>query len=271
MTISPNKHPWLYNHTNLADFWKMLPCIFSLDFWRVNPQLKKCNTWIDAYNWNQEYEKFIFDEHFYQDGEKYLFDNKHRPLCMCQPMFGDLTRSRAWQPDYNTYWNHDRQFLLNKNKTANHFMKKFLFRMQKIKFDRTMLLEKISRKVAQDKNIKTDKYVDSDDFLSDLYKLSMYNYFDIMDLMLNSFYSTKEKNACLYDFYSLEPVRISDYTIFVKGITDDIWTNDFIPTAKSRKHQVDSIIVIPPQYNIKITKSILERMNKKYFNKNGSN
>ena len=111
---------------NLKHFWKVLPSIFTLDFWRVNKIVRKKRfgclyTFADIFaikKWAKK-KGYSWDNSWYLDGEKYLYKNGVK-VCMIQPFNPRvLTRTKAHQPDYCDDIIIDNTFLLNHNKTDN--------------------------------------------------------------------------------------------------------------------------------------------------------
>lgn len=262
---------------NLAHFWRILPSVFTLDFWRVNKILRKkcfgCLYTVDNLFKIKEWAKkhgYSWDNTWYLDGERYLWKNGV-PVCMIQPMFSDkLTRYMAHQPDYKEYTNKNSTFLLNRNKTANALFEA-LNKEREILFNRDKLCEKINRKVAKEKS----KYIKSDEFIRDLAELSFENYYDILALKNNTNLSAKEKKEYIGDYCDYDPVYLKDYITWeesekAEAANEDYewnWTADYIPTALTRG-AIDSVLCINPEkiYNVKVTPDILKRLHKIYFN-----
>ena len=76
---------------NLKHFWKALPSVFTLDFWRVNKIVRKKRfgclyTFDDIFaikKWAKK-KGYSWDNSWYLDGEKYLYKNGVK-VCMIQP------------------------------------------------------------------------------------------------------------------------------------------------------------------------------------------
>lgn len=262
---------------NLKYFWRILPSIFTLDFWRVNKMLRKkrfgCLCIFDNLFEIKEWAKkhgYSWDNTWYLDGERYLWKNGI-PVCMIQPMFSDkLTRYMAHQPDYKEYTNKNSTFLLNHNKTANALFEA-LNKEREILFRRDQLCEKINYKIAKEKS----KYMKSDEFIRDLAELSFENYYDILALKNNTNLSAKEKKEYIGDYCDYDSVYLKDYITWeesekAEAANEDYewnWTADYIPTALTRG-AIDSVLCINPEkiYNVKVTPDILKRLHKIYFN-----
>lgn len=264
----------------LGYFWKILPSIFTFDFWRVNKIVRKKKRFGCIYSleedlyiikkWAKKH-GYTWDNTWYLDGERYLLKN-NVPVCMIQPMFPrKLTRNMAHQPDYaDKIVNKNHVFLLNHNKTANALFEA-LNAEQEILFKRDKLCEKINHKVAKEKT----KYTKSDEFIYDLAELSFENYYDILALKNNTTLSVKEKKQYIGDYCEYDQVYLKDYLSWeefeeleVKGKEYNwCWTGDYIPTALTRG-AIDSVICINPDkiYNVKVTPDILKRLHKIYFN-----
>ena len=259
---------------NLKYFWKVLPSVFTLDFWRVNKILRKTrfgytfNNLFKIKEWAKKH-GYGWDDSWYLDGERYLWKNGV-PVCMIQPMFNKPTRYMAHQPDYKEYTNKNSTFLLNHNKTANALFEA-LNKEREILFKRDQLCEKINRKVAKEKS----KYIKSDEFIRDLAELSFENYYDVLALKNNTNLSAKEKKEYIGDYCDYDPVYLKDYITWeesekAEAANEDYdwnWTADYIPTALTRG-AIDSVLCINPEkiYNVKVTPDILKRLHKVYFN-----
>ena len=259
---------------NLAYFWKVLPFVFTLDFWRVNKVLHKTrfgytfNNLFEIKEWAKKH-GYSWDNTWYLDGERYLWKNRV-PVCMIQPMFNKPTRYMAHQPDYKEYTNKNFTFLLNHNKTANALFE-VLNLEREILFKRDKLCEKINYKVAKEKS----KYIKSDEFIRDLAELSFENYYDILALKNNTKLSAKEKKEYIGDYCDYDIIHLKDYITWeeseeLEARNEDYewnWTADYIPTALTRG-AIDSVLCINPEkiYNVKVTPDILKRLHKVFFN-----
>lgn len=262
---------------NLKHFWKALPQIFTIDFWRVNKMVKKHKvgclyTYGDIYEikkWAKA-KGYSWDETWYLDGERYLY-RKGVKVCMIQPFSPRvLTRYYAHQPDYEEYIIRDRTFLLNHNKTACALFD-CLNKEKEYLFDRDKLYEKINRKLtAKDKG-----YLDSNEFLTDLAHLSFGNYYDILDLKNNNTLTLKQKKQYIGDYCEYDTIYLKDYLSYEEyeekeknnENPDWNWTADFVPTALTRG-SIDSVLCINPAKlpKLKVTATLLKRMHKLFFN-----
>ena len=263
---------------NLKHFWKVLPMIFTKDFWVVNKILKLQKVGC-LYRYKYEiYEikkwakkkGYSWDNSWYLDGEKYLYKNKI-PVCMIQPFTPRiLTGYKAHQPDYEKYLVTDKTFLLNHHKTAKALFM-CLNKEREYLFDRDKLCEKINSAISK----KDKKYLNSDEFLSDLAKLSFGNYYDILALKNNTNLSAKEKKAYIGDYCDYDIIHLKDYITFeeadektLKGEDFDWqWTADFVPSGLT-KGAIDSVICINPEkiHGLKVTPQLLKRLHKMFFN-----
>ena len=112
------------------NFWKVLPDLFTLDFWRVNPKLKKLAQNI-GYDCLSEAEIWAAHKGYdwcytwYLDGEKFLL-KKEICICMYSPYEEKFTRIYAHQPDYKENYNYNDTFMLNHNKSARFFFEHFV-------------------------------------------------------------------------------------------------------------------------------------------------
>ena len=262
---------------NLTHFWKILPSIFTLDFWRVNKMVRKkrfgCLYTFDNIfaikKWAKEH-GYSWDDSWYLDGERYLWKN-NVPVCMIQPLSPNkLTRYKAHLLNYTDQATRNRTFLLNCNKTANALFEA-LNKEREILFKRDQLCEKINRKVAKEKS----KYMKSDEFIRDLAELSFENYYDVLALKNNTNLSAKEKKEYIGDYCDYDSVYLKDYITWEESEELEVrnedyewnWTADYIPTALTRG-AIDSVLCINPEkiYNVKVTPDILKRLHKIYFN-----
>ena len=265
---------WLRNNTNFVSFWKVLPLIFTLDFWRVNKKLLKNSRNIyhlelnEIKKWAKKHGYYTSDG-WYLDGEKYLFKNGIK-LCMIQPLYYDkFTRLYAWQPNGKEGTHFDHTFLLNKHKTARALFK-CLNEESNALFERDRLCDKINQHIAT----KDKKYLKSDEFLRELFSLSYGNYYDVLDLKNNSLYTSKEKKEFLGDYCEYKPIILSDYLSFEEADMKEArkeefdwnWTADFIPTALTRG-AIDSVLCINPSkiHGLKVTPELLKRMHDLFF------
>ena len=265
---------WWKTNVNLNSFWRVLPLLFTLDFWRINRNLlsrrgyKYYAELDEIKKWAKKHGYYTSDG-WYLDGEKYLFKNGIK-LCMIQPLYYDkLTRLYAWQPNGKEGTHFDHTFLLNKHKTARALFK-CLNEESNALFERDRLCDKINQRIAA----KDKKYLKSDEFLHDLAHLSRWNYYDILDLKNNTIYTNKEKKQFLGDYCDYEPIFLSDYLSFeeaeIKEATgeefDWNWTADFIPTALTRG-SIDSVLCINPSkiHGLKVTPELLKRMHNLFF------
>lgn len=266
---------WLKINTNLKSFWRVLPLVFTLDFWRVNKKLLKCHGYIyyaeldEIKKWAKKH-GYYTSNGWYLDGEKYLFKNGIK-LCMIQPLYyNKFTREYAWQPNGKEGTHLDHTFLLNCHKTAKALFQCLNSECQRL-YERDRLCDKINYKIAA----KDKKYLKSDEFLHDLSTLSYENYYDILDLKNNTVYTNKEKRQFLGDYCDFKPVVLSDYLSFEEAEMKEArgeefdwnWTADFIPTALTRG-AIDSVLCINPSkiHGLTVTPDLLERMHKLFFN-----
>ena len=134
----------------LEHFWKILSSVFTLDFWRVNPKLKKLNKHLGAESiykakkWAKKH-GYDWDNSFYMDGEKFLSKNGVA-ICMCQPYRHEIfTRELAHVGDDGSVY-YNTTFLLNHNKTANYLFQNFILKEQYHIFLRDMIYNEINKK-----------------------------------------------------------------------------------------------------------------------------
>lgn len=262
----------------LTHFWRVLPFIFTKDFWFTNKIVKKKRfgclyTFDNVYEIKKWAKKqgYSWDNTWYLDGEKYLYKNGI-PVCMIQPYNSkNFTRCRAHQPDYKECINRDTTFLLNCHKTAKALFE-CLNKEREYLFERDKIYNKISYKLA----IEDKAYLDSDEFLTDLSDLSFGNYYDVLALKNNTKLTLKEKKQYIGDYCDYGSIILSHYLSYeeyeeqeAKGNTLDYWnwTADFVPTALS-EGAIDSILCINPEKlpTLKVTPALLKRMHKLYFN-----
>lgn len=262
---------------NLTHFWKVLPSIFTLDFWRVNKIVRKKRfgclyTFDDIFTIKKWAKKkgYSWDNSWYLAGEKYLYKNGVK-VCMIQPFNPKvLTRVKAHQPDYKDNIICDTTFLLNHNKTANALFE-CLNRERMYLYERDVLYFKIANKFAT----KDKEYLNSNEFLTDLAELSFGNYYDVLALKNNSNLTLKEKKQYIGDYCDYDNIMLKDYLsneeyeeLKVKGKDPDWnWTADLIPTALTRG-AIDSVLCINPEKlpKLKVTAALLKRMHKLFFN-----
>ena len=262
---------------NLTHFWKVLPSIFTLDFWRVNRIVRKKRfgclyTFDDIFaikKWAKK-KGYSWDNSWYLDGEKCLYKNGVK-VCMIQPFNPKvLTRIKAHQPDYKENIIRDTTFLLNHNKTANALFE-CLNKERKYLYERDILYFKIANKFAT----KDKEYLNSNEFLTDLAELSFGNYYDVLALKNNPNLTLKEKKQYIGDYCDYDNIILKDYLsneeyeeLKTKGKDPDWnWTADLIPTALTRG-AIDSVLCINPEKlpKLKVTTTLLKRMHKLFFN-----
>lgn len=107
----------------LKSFWKVLPLIFTKDFWFVNNKLKAYKDLQAIKCWAKQ-KGYRWDNTFYMDGEKYFWKGNVK-VCMVQPYNWDVfTRYYAHQPEWINLSGKepfgDGTFLLNRHKTAKY-------------------------------------------------------------------------------------------------------------------------------------------------------
>ena len=252
----------------LHNFWKLLPSLFTLDFWFVNRKLKKLvkNHIVGAYEideakkWATK-QGYTWDNTWYIDGEKFLMKD-NCCICMYSPYDHEFTRYYAHTRNYSEKKTANQTFLLNHNKTANFFFKYFLSLESKKLYDREVKYYEMNKRISAEGK----DYLDSEDFLNDLHWLSMCNYYDLLDLRDNTNYSNKEKREFVGDFYSLSKIDLNEYETIEENHNSNLWINDIILTALN-KEGIDSVLVINPSklYGVKITKELLKRLQKEFF------
>ncbi len=262
---------------NLTHFWKVLPSVFTFDFWRVNKIVRKKRfgclyTFDDIFaikKWAKQ-KGYSWDNSWYLDGEKYLYKNGVK-VCMIQPFNPKvLTRIKAHQPDYKDNVVCDTTFLLNHNKTANTLFE-CLNKERKCLYERDMLYSKIANKLAA----KDKGYLNSNEFLTDLAELSFGNYYDVLALKNNPNLTLKEKKQYIGDYCDYDNIVLKHYLsneeydqLEAKGENDLDWnwTADFIPTALT-SGAIDSVLCINPDKlpELKVTPELLKRMHDLFF------
>ena len=262
---------------NLKHFWKVLPFIFTLDFWRVNKMVRKKRfgclyTFVDVFaikKWAKK-KGYSWDNSWYLDGEKYLYKNGVK-VCMIQPFNPRvLTRTKAHQPDYCDDIIVDNTFLLNHNKTANALFECICHEFD-ILHKRDMLYNKIAHKIAK----KDKEYLNSNEFLSDLGTLSFGNYYDVLALKNNKSLTIKEKKQYIGDYCEYNNIVLKhylsneEYDELKNQGENDLdwnWTADFIPTALT-SGGIDSVLCINPDKlpELKVTPELLKRMHDLFF------
>ena len=258
-------------------FWKVLPIIFTKDFWFTNKMLKKkrfgcLNRYVhNIYEIKQWAKKngYSWDETWYLDSERYLYKNKV-PVCMIQPYNPKIfTRYFAHQPDYTDELVENKTFLLNYSKTAKALFK-FLNKEKQYLYDRDRIYEKINSAIYR----KDKQYLDSNDFLTDLSHLSFGNYYDVLALKNDIKLTDEEKKEYIGDYCDKRDVLLDDYISFEDAAIaektnkdfDWNWTADFIPTALTRG-AIDSVLCLNPNKirGLKVTPELLDKMHDLFF------
>ena len=259
----------------LKSFWKVLPMLFTKDFWFTNKMVKK-RRFGCLYTFDNVYEikkwakrkGYSWDSTWYLNGERYLYKDGV-PVCMIQPYNPKiLTRYFAHQPDYTDELVEDKTFLLNRSKTAKALFE-CLNKEREYLYERDMLCEKIT------KNLKNKEYINSNDFLTDLAHLSFGNYYDILELRNDSIYSNKEKQQFIGDYCDFDKIKITSYLSCSEAEEKELngedfdwnWTADFVPTALT-EGAIDSVLCINPHKipGLTVTPELLKRMHDLFFN-----
>ena len=267
----------LFKLLKLKSFWRVLPSVFTVDFWIVNKIVRKRHfgclyTFSDAYaikKWAKA-KGYSWDTTWYLDGEKYLYKNGVK-VCMIQPFNPRvLTRIMAHQPNHCDDIVVDDTFLLNHNKTANALFECICHEFD-ILYERDMLYNKIAYNIAK----KDKEYLNSNEFLSDLGTLSFGNYYDVLALKNNKSLTIKEKKQYIGDYCEYANVVLKhylsneEYDELKKQGENDLdwnWTADFIPTALT-SGAIDSVLCINPDKlpELKVTPELLKRMHNLFF------
>lgn len=259
----------------LRNFWKLLPSLFTLDFWFVNRKLKKLAKEhvgaLEIYKAKQWATKhgYSWDNTWYLDGEKFVMKN-NCCICMYSPYEQTLTRFYTHMKNFSDKKVPNNTFLLNCNKTANFLLEKFMVTESKILYEREVKYYEMNKRISAEGK----DYLDSKEFLLDLHWLSMYNYYDILDLRDNTNYSNKEKREFVGDFDTYSKIDLNNF-LSIEEVEEKVknkevykwnWANDTILTALTEEG-IDSVLVINPTklYGVKVTKDLLKRLNKEFF------
>ena len=258
---------------NLKDFWYMLGQVFTWRYWFV-PKALKLNGYsgivlIKIYMTSKGYSLIKATNEENKKETIYELWKKDHLLCILRRNRETSTMEYSRMDQDNEK---DSTFLLNTHKSAKYFVERLSEMYEKLN-DRDDLYEYIAEMIKK----IGEKFLDTDEFLKILYKLSFGYYFDILDLKNNINFSKKEKKDLIGDFADLIPIDISKFLSYEEmlelpenshTIMDSYgWSDDIIPTAKS-SGDIDAVVCINPTKIplTKISKDILKKLHDRYFN-----